>query len=105
MQQRFLLIIDLVSYFSYSWISRVLAYLDSVVGEKYYYIREIDNAQDEQAIAIINEEKVGHIPIYISKFLNMFLTQPGSHLEAEVTGKRVSSGGGKSLEAPCNCCQ
>ena len=44
-----------------------------VVGEKYSCIRNIDNAQDKHAIAIVNEERVvGHIPTFVSKFVNMF---------------------------------
>ena len=34
-----------------------------------------------------------------------FLSLPGSHLEAEVTGGRVNRGyGGYGLEVPCNYC-
>ena len=44
------------------------------------------------------------IYLRLSKFVHMFLSLPGSHLEAEVTGARVNRGGGYGLKVPCNYC-
>ena len=63
----------------------------SAVGEKYRYIREIENKQDKD---VHEERAVGHITMAISKYVNTFLSIPGTYLEAEVTGKRVNRGGG-----------
>ena len=40
----------------------------------------------------------------VSKYLNMFLSLPGSYLEAAATGKRVNEGVGCYLEVPCKHC-
>ena len=44
---------------------------------------------------------VGHILLAISKFISLFSTLPGLFLETNVTGKRISRGGGYGLEVPC----
>ena len=65
-----------------------------IVGEK-YCIREIENKQDKNSVAVFHEERVvGRILVVVSKFVNMFLSLPGSYLEAEVTGKRIIQGEG-----------
>ena len=64
-----------------------------VVGEKYRCIREIESKQDKNAIAVHKERVVGHAPMVVSKYVNMLVRLLASHLEAEVTGKRVNGGG------------
>ena len=43
---------------------------------------------------------VDHILLAISKCISLFLTLPGSFLEAKVTGKRINRGGGYGLDVP-----
>ena len=53
----------------------------------YPCIIEMDNTHGKHEITIVNNERVvGHIPIRLSKFVHMFLSLSGSHLEAEVKG-------------------
>ena len=75
------------------------------IGEKYRCIQEIENKQDKNSIVFVHEERVvAHIRMTVSKYINMFLSFPGSFLEAEATGKRVNRGGGYGLEFPCKYC-
>ena len=70
-----------------------------VVAEKYRCIREIESKQDKNAIAVVHKERVvGHAPMVVSKYVNMLVRLLASHLEAEVTGKRVNGGGRYGLE-------
>ena len=40
----------------------------------------------------------------VLKYVNIFLSLPGSYLEAKVTGKTVNREGGYKLEVPCKYC-
>lgn len=68
-----------------------ITFTNIFVVEKYRCMGEIENKQGKNAIAIAHEERVvGDLPMDTSKYLNMFLSLPGSYLEAEVSGKRVN---------------
>ena len=72
-----------------------ITFTNIIVWEKYRCIQEIRNKQGKNAIAVVHKERViGHIPKAVLKYVNMFLSLPGSYLEAEVTGKRFNRGGG-----------
>ena len=46
-----------------------------IVGEKYRCIWVIENKQDKNTIVVVHEERVvGHIPMAVSKYVNMFLS-------------------------------
>ena len=46
-----------------------------IVGEKYRCIWAIENKQDKNTIAVVHEEiVVRHIPMAVSKYVNMFLS-------------------------------
>ena len=46
-----------------------------IVGEKYRCIWAIENKQDKNTIVVVHKERVvGHIPMAVSKYVNMFLS-------------------------------
>ena len=62
---------------------------------------EVNNEHDKFTIAILHSKGiVRHVPKNLSKFFYQFLSLPKYTISCEVTGKRVSRGGGFGLEIP-----
>ena len=73
-----------------------------VLGRRHLRITEEKNEHSKYAAAVVNDgEVVGHIPLYLSKIMSMFLKLTGSHMRVEMTGKYVNRGAGCGLEMPC----
>ena len=81
------------------------AYMDiwsPVIGEELWLKRGPENADDEYAVAAVNDSHiVGHVPRLLSSIIFHFLARPCNKGLAEITGSKINQGTGYGLEIPC----
>ena len=81
-----------------------------LLGQCLFGKKEPSNGVDKNSVTVIRlnscgkEEMVGHPAQNISKVISLYLSLPNFSLELEVTGKRVSRGGGYGLKIPARFC-
>ena len=78
------------------------AYMDiwtpKVGGENFCLNPENENQHDKFAVAIVLEERIGHVPEKLSKIFHQFMKVPDCAIGCKVTGKRVNRETGYGLE-------
>ena len=78
------------------------AYMDiwtpKVGGENFCLNPENENQHDKFAVAIVLEERIGHVPEKLSKIFHQFMKVPDCAIGSKVTGKRVNRETGCGLE-------
>ena len=73
-----------------------------IVGEVLPVKRELTNAYDRFAVAVLKDgEVVGHIPRALAKTTSFFLRYDGNVVFCEVSGERVNRGVQLGVEVPC----
>ena len=71
------------------------------IGEELVLWGQPDNEHDLYAVAVINNEVVGHIPRTISKVVCFFLHYDGNEGYCVITGAPLNRRVGLGLEVPC----